>query len=361
MAALVEIQADQHERRVPSHEHIVLPQPRGLAVALTPWNFAVSIAARKIAPALAAGCGVLFKPSEIATLSSMVLAAVLDEVLPQGLVATVSGTPHNVIDVWTSSPHVGVLSFTGSTRVGGLVAAATGARFLPTVLELGGCAPFIVLEDADPALAVDTLMVAKFRNNGQSCIAANQVMVARRVSHAFVEDLVERVKALRVGDPLDEGTDVGPMAPAADPTRLGALVASATGSGARAVSSGAGLPTAGHFFAPTLLLDVPPDSPALSQEVFGPLAAVHVYDDLEDALALHRSTGYGLAGYVCGADLDRATAVGCRLHAVGVNTGTPNHPAVPFGGVGLSGIGYEDGRQGLGAFQAFQTLAVGGL
>jgi succinate-semialdehyde dehydrogenase/glutarate-semialdehyde dehydrogenase len=346
VAALVEIQADQHERRVPSHGHIVLPQPRGLAVALTPWNFPVSIPARKIAPALAAGCGVLFKPSEIATLSSMVLAAVLDEVLPQGLVATVSGTPHNVVDVWTSSPHVGVLSFTGSTRVGGLVAAATGARFLPTVLELGGCAPFIVLEDADPALAVDTLMVAKFRNNGQSCIAANQVMVARRVSHAF-----------------DEGTDVGPMAPAADPTRLGALVASATGSGARAVSSGAGLPTAGHFFAPTLLLDVPPDSPALSQEVFGPLAAVHVYDDLEDALALHRSTGYGLAGYVCGADLDRATAVGRRLHAgvVGVNTGTPNHPAVPFGGVGLSGIGYEGGRQGLGAFQAFQALAVGGL
>lgn len=361
-ADLLLAQQDQRERRVPGHEHEVGAQPRGLAVALTPWNFPASIPARKIAPALAAGCGVLFKPSEIATLSSMVLSAVLDDVLPAGLVSTVVGEPADVVDTWIDSPYVGVVSFTGSTRVGRLVAANTGRRFLPTVLELGGCAPFIVLPDADPARAVDTLMVAKFRNNGQSCIAANQIMVAREVSEELIDDLAERVRALRVGDPLDPATDVGPMAPARDPARLRDLVQRAVAGGARAVAAACDLPERGHYVAPTVLIEVPTDADAFRDEVFGPVASVHVYDDLEHALSLHRATGYGLAGYVCGTDIDAATSVARRLRAgiVGVNTGTPNHPSVPFGGIGLSGLGYEGGRQGLEAFQAFQTLAVGG-
>lgn len=361
-ADVLEAQPEQHEQRVPGHSHAVAVSPRGLAVALTPWNFPVSIPARKIAPALAAGCGVLFKPSEIATLSSMVLAAVLDELVPQGLVSTVLGSPHDVVDSWVASEQVGVLSFTGSTRVGRLVAASTGPRFLPTVLELGGCAPFLVLSDADPASAVTALMVTKFRNNGQSCIAANQILVAREIADGFVDDLVERVRALRVGDPLDASTDVGPMAPPGDPARLSGLVEQAVARGARAIGFSGSLPPTGHYAGPAVLLDVPADAAAFQDEIFGPLAAVRVYDDLDEALALHRATGYGLAGYVCGTEPEVATSVGRRLRAgiVGVNTGTPNHPSVPFGGVGLSGLGYEGGRQGLEAFQAFQTLAVGG-
>ncbi len=327
-ADVLEAQPEQHEQRVPGHSHAVAVSPRGLAVAL----------------------------------SSMVLAAVLDELVPQGLVGTVLGSPHDVVDRWVASEQVGVLSFTGSTRVGRLVAASTGPRFLPTVLELGGCAPFLVLSDADPASAVTALMVAKFRNNGQSCIAANQILVAREVADGFVDDLVERVRALRVGDPLDASTDVGPMAPPGDPARLSGLVEQAVARGARAIGFSGSLPPTGHYAGPVVLADVPADAAAFQDEIFGPIAAVRVYDDLDEALALHRATGYGLAGYVCGTDLEVATSVGRRLRAgiVGVNTGTPNHPSVPFGGVGLSGLGYEGGRQGLEAFQAFQTLAVGG-
>jgi len=302
---------------------------------------------------------VLFKPSELATMSSMVLSAVLDEVLPAGLVNTVLGTPQDVVDSWLVAPQVGVVSFTGSTRVGGLVAASTGRRFLPTVLELGGCAPFVIMPDADPKSAVDALMIAKFRNNGQSCIAANQILVAREVAEAILDDLSARVQAMTVGDPLDDATDLGPMAPAGDPARLAALVEQAVTAGAR-IAATAETPSSSHYAPPTVLVNVPTDSPAFREEIFGPIASVHVYDDLDDALALHRATGYGLAGYVFGTDLDAATALGRSLHAgiVGINTGTPNHPSVPFGGIGLSGLGYEGGRQGLEAFQAFQTVAV---
>ncbi|OZM76456.1 aldehyde dehydrogenase family protein [Pseudonocardia sp. MH-G8] len=362
MADLLEQQQERVLHAVTGTAHHVEARPLGVAAVLTPWNFPVSIPARKIAPALAAGCPVLFKPSEVAPLSSMVLAALLDRHLPAGTVNTVLGEPADVVDPWLAHPEVQVVSFTGSTRVGGLVAAAAAPRFLRTVLELGGCAPFLVLPDADVEQAVQTLLVAKYRNNGQSCIAANQVFVAREVAGGFVDAFVAATERLVVGDPLDAASDIGPLAPAGDPARLAELVDDAVAAGARVAGTRAPVPEPGHWFAPTVLVDVPAAAAVFRDEVFGPVAAVSTYTDLDDAIAQHRATGYGLAGYVCGTDVDVARAVSGRLRAgiVGINTGTPNYPGAPFGGLGLSGSGYEGGPQGLEAFQAWRTTAVAG-
>ncbi|MHA6622555.1 aldehyde dehydrogenase family protein [Pseudonocardia sp. DLS-67] len=362
MADLLDEQQERVLHAVAGAEHRVEARPLGVAAVLTPWNFPVSIPARKIAPALAAGCPVLFKPSEVAPLSSMVLAALLDRHLPAGTVNTVLGEPADVVDPWLAHGGVQVVSFTGSTRVGRLVAAAAAPRFLRTVLELGGCAPFVVLPDADVEQAVQTLLVAKYRNNGQSCIAANQVFVARAVADEFVDAFVAATERLVVGDPLDPGTDVGPLAPAADPARLAALIDDAVAAGARAAGARAPVPERGHWFAPAALVDVPASAAVFRDEAFGPVAAVRTYDDLDEAVAQHRATGYGLAGYVCGTDVDAAREVAGRLRAgiVGINTGTPNYPGAPFGGLGLSGTGYEGGAPGLESFQSWRTTAVVG-
>ncbi|GAA5140605.1 aldehyde dehydrogenase family protein [Pseudonocardia adelaidensis] len=362
MADLVEEGRERALDAVAGTTHHVEPQPLGVAAVLTPWNFPVSIPARKIAPALAAGCTVLFKPSEVAPLSSMVLTAVLDRHLPAGTVNTVLGEPADVVDPWLAHPDVQAVSFTGSTRVGRLVAAAAAPRFLRTVLELGGCAPFVVLPDADIEDAVRTLLVAKYRNNGQSCIAANQIFVAREVADAFVDAFVAATERLVVGDPLDDGTDVGPLAPAGDPARLAALVDDAVTAGARVAGTRASVPGQGHWFAPAVLVDVPASAAVFRDEVFGPVAAIRAYDDLGEAVAQHRATGYGLAAYVCGTDVAAAREVAGRLRAgiVGINTGTPNYPGAPFGGLGRSGTGYEGGPHGLDAFRAWRTTAVAG-
>jgi succinate-semialdehyde dehydrogenase/glutarate-semialdehyde dehydrogenase len=359
MADLLDQQQTQRFDVVPGITHRVTARPAGIAAVLTPWNFPVSIPARKIAPALAAGCPVLFKPSELTPLSSLVLAAVVEQHVPAGVLCTVLGTPADVADPWLAARQVGVVSFTGSTRVGRIIAANAAPRFLRTVMELGGCAPFLVLPDADPQAAAQTLLVAKYRNNGQSCIAANQILVAREVAAEFTEAFVAATEKMVVGDPADPATDLGPLAPAGDPARMAALVEDAVSGGARAVRSAAA-PAAGHFFAATVLLDAPTGSRVMTDEIFGPIAPIHVYDHLDEALALHHATGYGLAGYVCGTDLDRAQQVAGRLSAgiVGINNGTPNTPWIPFGGIGDSGLGYEGGRAGLEAFQTNLSVAT---
>lgn len=361
-ADLVESQGDTRFDVVAGTTHVVTARPVGAVLVLTPWNFPVSIPARKVAAALAAGCTVLMKPSEVAPLSGVVLQRLLERHLPEGVVATVLGEPEDVVDPWLAHDGTGAVSFTGSTRVGALVAAAAAPRFVRTVLELGGCAPFVVLPDADPEQAAATLAVAKYRNNGQSCIAANQVFVAREVAEPFLEAFARTTSALVVGDPLDDATDVGPLAVPGDPARLAGLVDAAVAAGAR-VAATARVPRGpGHWAAPTLLVDVPAEADAFATEVFGPLASVRTFDDLDDVVATHRATGYGLAAYVCGSDTGRSREVAERLRAgvVGIGTGTPNYPGAPFGGSGLSGLGYEGGQQGLDAFVAYRTTAVTG-
>jgi succinate-semialdehyde dehydrogenase/glutarate-semialdehyde dehydrogenase len=361
-ADLAQAQQEPTFEKVEGLRHVVSARPVGVVAVLTPWNFPVSIPARKVAAALAAGCAVVFKPSELAPLSSMVLAALLDEHLPAGVVNTVLGTPQAVVESWTAHPAVQAVSFTGSTRVGRIVATSVAPRFLRTVLELGGCAPFVVLPDADPQSAAETLMVAKYRNNGQSCIAANQVFVAAEVAEAFTDAFTAATRELSVGDPLDDTVGLGPMAPSGDPARLRELVAEAVAAGARRVSETHVLPDEGHYVEPTVLVDVPADARVFREEIFGPIAALRTFTDLDEAIGLHHATGYGLAGYVCGTDPERSRAVAARLNAgvIGINTGTPNYPGAPFGGLGLSGLGYEGGPQGLDAFRTFHTTAVRG-
>nr|WP_246211349.1 aldehyde dehydrogenase family protein [Phytoactinopolyspora alkaliphila] len=361
-ADLVEKQDSERFDAVAGHAHIVEAEPAGVVAVLTPWNFPVSIPARKLAAALAAGCTAVVKPSELAPVSSLVLSALIDRHLPAGVVNTVLGDPSDVVEPWLADSRLGAVSFTGSTRVGRIVAAAAAPRFLRTVMELGGCAPFIVLADADPEQAAQTLMVAKYRNNGQSCIAANQIFVAQEVAADFVDAFVAATATVSVGNPLDDGTGLGPMAPAGDPARLSGLVDEAVAGGARIVSDAVPLPVRGHYVAPTVLVDVPASAAVVTEEIFGPIAAIRTFADVDSAVAEHRDTGYGLAGYVCGTDLDAAGAVARRLRAgiVGINTGTPNYPGAPFGGTGMSGIGYEGGRWGLDEFRHYRTTAVGG-
>lgn len=357
-ADLLEAQRDEFFSVIPGITHRVQPQAMGVVAVVTPWNFPVSIPARKIAAALAAGCTVVFRAAELAALSSLRLSALLDRFVPAGVVNTVLGSPSDVVNTWLE--QVDCVSFTGSTRVGRIINEQIAPRFTPAVMELGGNASFVVLDDADVRSAVDTLMIAKFRNNGQSCIGANNVLVPRALEGDFRDALVEAASALVIGDPRDAATDLGPLAPAKDPARVATLVYEAVAAGGHTLIDAAELPTEGHYTAPQFVLNAPSSSTLVADEVFGPAAGIIVYDDLDEALTLQRRSGYGLASYVCTDDESRADSVATRFRAgiIGINTATPNYPGAPFGGIGLSGLGYEGGRQGLEAHQHFRTIAT---
>ncbi|MBK0419406.1 aldehyde dehydrogenase family protein [Leucobacter sp. CSA1] len=357
-ARLVLEQEAEQFSAVPGISHRVAPVAMGVVAALTPWNFPVSIPARKIAAALAAGCTVVFRSSEIGALSSLRLIEIVERFVPSGVVNTVLGAPADVVDPWLE--RADCVSFTGSTRVGRILNEQIAGRFLPAVMELGGNGSLVVLDDADVARTVDTLMIAKFRNNGQSCIAANNVLVPKRLESDFRDALREAVEGLVVGDPREAGTGLGPLAPAGDGPRVSALVEAAVAAGGERLLDEREVPAGGHYAAPQFVFGAPAGSDLVAHEVFGPAAGVVAYDDVEDAIALQRSSGYGLASYVCGGDEERAGAVAARFRAgiVGINTGTPNYPGGPFGGVGLSGLGYEGGRLGLEAHQHFRMTAM---
>ncbi len=344
----------------PGTTHYVASRPVGVVAVLTPWNFPLSIPARKLAPALAAGCTTLFKPSEVAPLSGLRLAAIIDEALPAAAVETVVGSAEDVAGVWLGDRRVRGVTFTGSTRVGRLVASQVAGRFARTVLELGGAAPFMVLDGADLDAAVDVLMVAKLRNNGQSCIAANTAWVPSRLLGEVADRLEAAFASVAVGDPFDDPTGLGPTCMPSDPTRLAALADDARDRGARVVVPGRKQPGEGFFVAPTLCIDPGPDARVMSEEIFGPVLPVLPYDDLDEAVERVNASSYGLAGYVFGPDRDAARAVAERLDVglAGVNTGSPNTPQVPFAPRRDSGVGVEGGHAGLDQFLMFQTVAV---
>lgn len=357
-ADLLLAQRDEHFAVIPGIEHRVQPQPMGVIAVVTPWNFPVSIPARKIAAALAAGCTVVFRAAELAALSSLRLSDLIDRFVPAGVMNTVLGSPNDIVTSWVG--RVDGVSFTGSTRVGRIINEQIASRFTPAVMELGGNASFVVLDDADVQQTVDILMIAKFRNNGQSCIGANNVLIPRSLEGDFRDALTATASRLVVGDPRDAATDLGPLAPAKDPARIAGLVNEATAAGGQALLTQTELPAAGHYAAPQFVMGASASSQLVAEEVFGPAAGVIVYDELDEALALQRSSGYGLASYVCTEDPGRADAVAAQLRAgiIGINTATPNYPGAPFGGIGLSGLGYEGGRQGLEAHQHFRTIAT---
>jgi len=340
---------------------IVTHRPVGVAALVTPWNFPAAMATRKIGPALAAGCAVVLKPAAETPLTALAVARLLAEAgLPDGVVEVVTTTDAaGVVSAWLGDPRVRKVSFTGSTGVGRTLLRQAADRVLNASMELGGNAPVIVTEDADLEAAVAGTMIAKFRNGGQACTAANRIFVHRAVAFEFTARLGAEVEKLTVGRATD-GAAIGPLISRAAVERVTRAVDEAVAQGAR-ISHRAALPDApGYFYPPTVLADVPADAAILREEIFGPVAPVVVWDDEEELFGQVNGTEYGLAAYVFAGDLGRALRMGERIDAgmVGINRGLVSDPSAPFGGVKQSGLGREGAREGLREFQETQYLSV---
>jgi succinate-semialdehyde dehydrogenase/glutarate-semialdehyde dehydrogenase len=331
-----------------------LPEPIGVALLLAPWNLPAAMITRKIAPALAAGCTVVVKPASQTPLTALALTQLMQDCgVPAGVVNVITTTrdAEVVSDLLASGP-VRALSFTGSTRVGKILLRQAADRVLRCSMELGGNAPFIVLEDADIDLAVESALVAKMRHNAEACTAANRFLVHAAVKEEFTDALVTAMASLRVGDGMDPETQLGPMASAAARNGVADKVASAVHAGARIRTGGTTGDHRGYFYLPTVLDEVRADSPLLEQEIFGPVAPIVEFRSDEEALLLANAVDVGLGSYIHSRDLGRALrlAEGLDVGMVGINTGLFSDPAAPFGGVKESGLGREGGRHGIGEF-----------
>jgi succinate-semialdehyde dehydrogenase/glutarate-semialdehyde dehydrogenase len=347
----------------PDRRHLTLRRPSGVVASLTPWNFPCSIQARKLAPALAAGCTVVARVSEKAPLAvTEMIRCLTDAGLPPGVVNLVHGPPRDITDALLHHPAVRVVTFTGSTGVGRQIMATAADRVVRPLLELGGDAPFVVFGDADVDAAVEGAMITKFRNSGQSCIAANRFIVHDSVYDEFVGRFVERVDAMSVGPGLaDPCPDLGPVIGDTRRAALCDLVGEAVAAGAKVLTRDFDLPAAGSYVSPTLLADVP-DTVALScTEAFGPVAGIFRFAEDHEALARANSTEMGLAGYFWSRDVGRCWRLAERLEVgiVGVNNPLPSVAFAPMGGVKQSGLGREGADLGLEEFEDVRYLAVG--
>jgi succinate-semialdehyde dehydrogenase / glutarate-semialdehyde dehydrogenase len=349
---------------------LTMCQPVGPCLLITPWNFPLAMGARKIGPAVAAGCTMVVKPAKQTPLSMLALAQILDE----------AGLPGGVLNVFTASsasatsgpliddPRLRKLSFTGSTEVGRQLMSQAARHVLRVSMELGGNAPFLVFEDADLDAAVDGAMVAKMRNIGEACTAANRFHVHESVAAEFTERLADRMGALKIGRGVQDGVQVGPLIDDDQHGKVRALVEDAVAKGARCVVGGtdgaggaSGLPDgAGHFFAPTVLAAVPASAILLREEIFGPVAPIATFSDEDEAIAAANKTEYGLVAYVYTRDLDRALRVIERLETgmVGLNQGMVSNAAAPFGGVKQSGYGREGGTEGIDEYLSVKYAAI---
>lgn len=341
---------------------LVSYQPVGVSVLVTPWNFPAAMATRKIAPALAAGCTTVLKPAAETPLTALAIAALLIEAgLPAGVVNVVTTTrPGPVVETMLTDPRTRMLSFTGSTEIGRVLLRTAADQVLKCAMELGGNAPFLVLADADLDAALEGAMVAKMRNGGQACTAANRFFVQAPVHDAFVEGLVARMAAVRVGPGADEQTQCGPLVNAAAVRKVDELVRDALDRGARAVLGGRPGDGPGHFYPPTVLVDVPADARVLHEEVFGPVAPVVRFEREEEVLATVNDTVFGLVSYLYTADLARGLRLAERIESgmVGLNRGLVSDPAAPFGGTKQSGLGREGSTEGLLEFMEAQYVAT---
>jgi succinate-semialdehyde dehydrogenase / glutarate-semialdehyde dehydrogenase len=337
-------------------------RPVGPCLLITPWNFPMAMAARKIAPAIAAGCTMVLKPAHQTPLSALALTAILDETgLPPGVLNVVTTTtPGDDVEPLLRRPEIRKLSFTGSTATGRRLIAAAADNLLRLSLELGGNAPFLVFDDADLDEAVDGAMVAKLRNGGQACTAANRFLVAEPVAEEFTARLAQRMGGVPVGRGTEPGVLVGPLIEERQRARVAGLVADAIGEGAKAVVGGAPLDGPGSFYPPTVLTSVPASAAVLSEEIFGPVAPITTFRTEEEALAAANATSYGLVSYLYTNDLRRALRVAERLETgmVGLNQGLVSNAAAPFGGMKHSGFGREGGAEGIAEYLETQYLAV---
>lgn len=341
---------------------LVLLQPIGVSVLITPWNFPAAMATRKIGPALAAGCTVVLKPASDTPLTALAIAAVLEEAgAPAGVVNVIpSSRSGKVVGAMLHDPRVRKLSFTGSTEVGRVLLAQASDCIVSSSMELGGNAPFLVFDDADVEAAVAGAMIAKMRNGGQACTAANRFLVQKGIAPTFVQRFTEAMRALKVGNGLESGVGLGPLINAAAVNSVQELVDDAVGAGARAVTGGRRMDGPGYFYPPTVLDRVPPAARIMTSEIFGPVAPVVEFEDEEQAIELANDTEYGLISYLYTSDLRRGLRVAERLEAgmVGLNRGVVSDPAAPFGGVKQSGLGREGSHDGLLEFLEKKYVAL---
>jgi len=349
--------APDGERRM-----LVMRQPVGPTLAILPWNWPLVMAAREVAPALAAGCTIVLKPARLTPYSTLALAAILERAgVPAGVVNVVtSSSSSEVTTPLIEDPRLRLLTFTGSTDVGRQLMAEAADQTLRLSMELGGNAPFIVFPDADLDAALDGALLAKIRNVGESCTAANRFLVADEIAEPFAERLAERVSRLCVGRGVDPDVEIGPLADADQRDTVAELVDDAVAGGARVLAGGHPIDGPGYFYAPTVLDRLAPDARVLREEIFGPVAPVVPFATEEDAVAKANATEYGLVAYVYTRDLNRALRVSEALETgmVGLNQGIVSNPAAPFGGVKHSGFGRKGGRQGLEEFLDTKYVAL---
>ena len=340
---------------------LVHKRPVGPSLFITPWNFPLAMATRKISPAVAAGCTMVLKPAALTPLTSLLFAQVmLDAGIPAGVLNVVQTTrAGDVTGPVIADERLRKLSFTGSTGVGRRLIADSAHNVLRVSMELGGNAPFLVFEDADVDKAVDGAMVAKLRNMGEACTAANRLIVHESIVDEFATKLAAKMSQLTVARGTSDGAQIGPMIDAKSRTNIHAMVENATALGAQVLTGGE-LPTGeGYFYPPTVLVDVPREASVLHNEIFGPVAPIITFKDEAEAIAIANDTEYGLVAYAYTSDLNRALRLSERLEVgmFGLNTGIVSNPAAPFGGVKASGLGREGGSEGIEEY--LETVYIG--
>jgi len=330
---------------------IVLKQPVGPCLFITPWNFPLAMGTRKIGPAVAAGCTMVVKPAKQTPLSMLALAGILEEAgLPKGVLSVLTASSAGALTApLLKDARLRKLSFTGSTEVGRQLVKDSADQLLRTSMELGGNAPFLVFDDADLDRAVDGALLAKMRNMGEACTAANRFHVHASVAEEFTRRLAERMGALKVGRGTEPGVQVGPLIDEAGRAKVEELVSDAVDRGAKPAVGGQRTDGAGYFFAPTVVGGVEPGSRILREEVFGPVAPVATFETDDEAIAAANDTEFGLVSYAFTSSWDRALRLMDELQSgmVGLNRGLVSNPAAPFGGIKQSGFGREGGPEGI--------------
>lgn len=345
---------------------LVMHQPIGVVGAITPWNYPISMITRKLAPALAAGCTAVLKPAHETPLTAVNVFKIFhDAGVPPGVVNLVtSASPAIIAEEFLTNPAVGKLTFTGSTRVGKILAARAAEQMKRVSMELGGHAPFLVFEDADPVHAAKGAALVKLLNTGQACISPNRLFVHRSIKDPFLATLADRVSKMKAGNGLLDGVAVGPLINQPSLDRMEAQVADAVAKGATIVTGGLRLAGAalenGYFFAPTVLAGVTPDMRIYREETFGPIAPVIVFDDEQEVIRMANDTSYGLASYIYTQNLARALRVAeaLRFGMVGINDINPTAACAPFGGVKESGLGREGAQEGLHEYLETKLIGI---
>lgn len=358
----VRVEGDYSQSPDGKNRMLISREPVGPCILITPWNFPLAMGARKIGPAIAAGCTMVFKPAKLTPLTSLMLVDVLVEAgLPAGVLNLVtSESARRVVTPWMESGIARKVTFTGSTEVGVGLLKQAADTVMKTSMELGGNAPFVVFADADIEKAVEGAVVAKMRNGGEACTAANRMFVHSSLAEEFSSRLAERIGAMKVGNGLDEDTEMGPLVDQDSLDKVAGLVDEAVAKGAKVLTGGSRIEGNGFFYTPTVMTDIPDDAEIRTTEIFGPVAPIVTFDSDEEGIALANETEFGLVGYLFSENVERALGLVDKMEVgmVGLNTGLVSNPAAPFGGVKMSGLGREGGRVGIDEFLEVKYVAM---